>query len=186
MPLSVTLAFVAFAVVCIALVLWMRSRKSEPAVMPLTVKGLGIIGWHRDYLTRADAVKICGELTKIRAKVIPALNRIYGIKRPCVIEKLIIDPTYPKPAEWSAVHAGILCVNPSKPLHRSHFAEELHNQYRREIYGANHIYEPISQQDRLNREAIQQLCREFQVGRFNGRLRDPRRSRNRDGRPATQ
>ena len=161
MPTSVILAVIAFAAGCVGLVLWMRSRKSGNAELPLYIEGFALIGFDKNQMTRTQARLKAEDLESIRDAVLIGLHRIYGIQGDCVINKLILDNGFYKAAEWSKVHARILWVNPTKPKHRSHFAEEIHTCFRIGLFGDAHRYEPVDEQDRIKREEAQSFCRNF-------------------------
>ena len=154
----------AFGVLIVGVIvyLWSRSRPDTGEPMPLTIPGFALIGYNHDLMTREQARMKAEELKIIRDKVLPNLRRIYNRQDGnCSINKLVLDPEFYKAAEWSGIHARTLWVNPTKPKHRSHFAEELHSRFRIDIHGDAHRYEPVDGLDRVRREQAQSFCRGF-------------------------
>jgi hypothetical protein len=149
---------VAALVVVFAVRFLLRTR-SGVAVMPLTVKGLGVIGYDKTVMARIEAERIALDLAEIHKEVVTTLWNIYGLRKICVVNKLKLDTTYYKPAEWTGIVARHMTVNPDRPKHRTHFAEEIHNLFRMEMYGIEHVYQPISGGDRVKREQAQEFCR---------------------------
>jgi hypothetical protein len=137
--------------------------KNRPTTsrMPLTVPGVGTVGYSKDYLTRDAAEAIARELAGIRSTALIILHQIYHGGSNCFINKLILDPNYHKPAEWKAIHERHLMINPTRDEYRAHFAEEIHNLYRLEMHGFPHIYKPTSRGDRADREMAQAAMRDF-------------------------
>ena len=138
---------------------FMLNRRRGPAEIPLTVKGLGVIGYDKSVMARVEAERIALDLAEIRKEVVTTLWNIYPLRKTCLINKLKLDIHYHKPAEWTRIAARHLVVNPTRPPHRAHFAEEIHNLYRMLAFGIEHIYEPISEADRVKREEAQEFCR---------------------------
>ena len=161
MPLSAIIAVIIFAAVCVGIVLWMRSRKSEPGKLPLYIAGFALIGYNKEQMTREQARLKAEDLHSIYIAVVEQLGKIYGKSSPCQINKLIFDNEFHKATEWSKVHARVLWVNPTRAKHRSHFAEEVHNRFRADVFGDAHIYKPIGTVDAAMRESAQEFCRQF-------------------------
>ncbi len=149
------------AAVCVGLVLWMRSRKSPDSILPLVIFGFAVIGFNPKQMTREQAKHKAEELQDISDELLPELAYIYGEPSLCSINKLILDTDFYKAAEWRRFHARVLWVNPLRPAHRAHFAEELHNRFRADIYGDAHRYLPRDEADRIRREKAQAVCRKF-------------------------
>ena len=160
MPTAMMIIVLAVAAVVVVLGgrVMLRTRSGSP-VMPLVVKGLGVIGYDKAVMSRVEAERIAADLVVIRGKVLAKLEYIYGERRECAISKLKLDIHYHKPAEWPAWPTRLLVVNPTRPPFRAHFAEEIHNLYRMLAFGIEHIYEPISEADRAKREEAQEFCR---------------------------
>jgi hypothetical protein len=156
----VILVVIGLAVVALAVKLIAKGKAKKPE-LPLQAPGILVVRYPLLEMPRSQAERIANELAAIRVAVIAQCRRVY--KRPCtaVIESLTLNPKYHKPAEWTGIVAGRLTVNPTSSKHRSHFAEEIHNKCRSEAFGLDNIYDPINQQDKWNREAIQQFCRDF-------------------------
>ena len=128
-------------------------------MMPLVIYGFAIVGFNPKKIKREYAKAKAIELQSIRDELLPKLAYIYQEPSLCGINKLIIDTDGIKPAEWLLFHSRVLSVNPMMPKHRAHFAEELHNRFRADIYGDAHRYLPINARDRRRREKAQDICR---------------------------
>jgi hypothetical protein len=110
-------------------------------------------------MTDAEARLIAADLRTLRIAAIAEATRIYGESSTCRIDTVTLDETYHKPAEWTHINARKLTVNPANPKYRAHFCEEIHNLYRMERFGLPHIYQPLDDTDRANREWMQSWCR---------------------------
>ena len=153
----------AFGILIVGVIvyLWSMSKPATGDEMPLYIEGFALIGYNHDLLTRNQARLKAEELDRIRDAVLEELQRIYEVDGDCVINTVVLDPEFYKPAEWSKVHARVLWVNPTKRKHRSHFAEEIHNCFRIGQFGDAHRYEPVDDHDAAMREQAQSFCRGF-------------------------
>jgi hypothetical protein len=160
--MTTTMMIVVLIVAVVPLVLGVRfmlRKRSGPAELPLTVKGLGVIGYDKTVMTRIEAERIALDLASIRQKVAARMEYIYGETKICVVNQLKLDTTFYKPAEWIGIVARSMTVNPTRPRHRTHFAEEIHNLYRMLAFGIKHRYEPVDDADHAKREEAQEFCR---------------------------
>ncbi len=162
MSTAMMIAVLAIASVTVVFgVRFLLNRRRGPAQMPLTVKGFGTVGYDKAVMSRAEAERIALDLASIHAKVITKLAHIYGEQHECAVVRLKLDTNYHKPAEWTGIHARHMTVNPARPKHRSHFAEEINNLFRVEMYGFPFRYSPMDDDDERKREIAQEFCRGF-------------------------
>jgi hypothetical protein len=147
------------ALVVVFAVRFLLRKRSGVAVMPLTVNGLGVIGYDSERMSRGEAERIALDLAEIRKEVVTTLWDIYGLRKICAVNKLKLDIHYHKPAEWTGIAARHMTVNPTRPKHRPHFAEEIHNLFRFEMYGIEHVYATMDEADHAKREEAQEFCR---------------------------
>jgi len=156
---SLIIILTVVAAVVVLAVRFMLRKRSGPAVMPLVVDGLGLIGFDKTVMARVRAEQIALDLAEIHLMVVTKLEHIYGGAQKCHVNKLKLDDDFYKPAEWTGIHARHMTVNPTRPKHRAHFAEELHNLFRVEMYGIEHVYKPVDKTDAKKRELAQEFCR---------------------------
>ena len=158
-----TFSLIIILAAVVAVVAWavrfVLRKRGGPTVLPLVVDGLGIIGYDKTVMTRWEAGNIVSDLVIIRTKVLAKFEHIYGGAQKCHVNKLKLDDDFYKPAEWTGIHARHMTVNPTRPEHRAHFAEELHNLFRVEMYGIEHVYKPVDKKDARKRELAQEFCR---------------------------
>lgn len=154
-----TTAIIVFAAAVVGAVLWFRSRKDGNAEMPLTVYGVGVVGYDKSVMDRTEAQQIAADLARVRVKVLAKLEHIYGERHECAVDALKLDIHYPKPAAWPEWPARLLVVNSTRQPYRAHFAEEIHNLFRIEMWGYPHRYESVDENDRVRREEAQEFCR---------------------------
>lgn len=147
------------ALVVVLAVRFMLRKRQGPAQMPLTVKGLGVIGYDKTVMARIEAERIALDLASIRTKVAARMEYIYEETKICAVNKLRLDIHYHKPAEWTGIAARHMTVNPTRSPFRAHFAEEIHNLYRMLAFGMEHIYKPVNDADHAKREEAQEFCR---------------------------
>jgi hypothetical protein len=160
--MSTAMMIVVLAVAALVVVLGVRfmlRKRSGPAQMPLTVKGLGIVGYDKTVMTRVAAEVIAHDLADIRTKVAARMEYIYEETKICAVTQLILDIHAEKRANWTGIAKRHMTVNPTIPGFRTHFAEEIHNLYRMLAFGMEHIYEPVDDADHARREEAQEFCR---------------------------
>jgi len=155
----VGIILIVIAVGVVVLGVRVMMRRSAAATMPLTVKGLGVVGYDRSVMARVEAERIALDLARIRTKVAARMEYIYGETKICQVNQLKIDIHYHKPAEWTGIAKRHMTVNSTRPPFRAHFSEEIHNLYRMLAFGMEHIYEPVDGADNAKREEAQEFCR---------------------------
>lgn len=139
---------------------WFSKRDSKK-LRVLAAYGFGAVLYDDEQMSQDQAVMVVNRLRIIRTEVMVELRRIYGKDATCNIDTLTLDTGYYKAAEWTGINARKLTVNPIHPKYKSHFAEEIHNCYRLEKFGPDHIYKPIHEADAFLREEAQAFCRGY-------------------------
>jgi hypothetical protein len=160
--MTTAMMIIVLAVAALVVVLAVRfllRKRSGVAVMPLTVKGLGVVGYDKTVMTRVEAERIARDLADIRQRVSARMEYIYGETKICMVTQLILDIHAEKRANWTGIVKRHMVVNPTMPWFRAHFAEEIHNLYRMLAFGIEHVYKPVDEADRVKREEAQEFCR---------------------------